>query len=332
MSAPVETPRQGPAEFTVDDPTVIRLPETAMSPDASETAETAEPLPTRSGRPGLGTIAVAAAVTLLVLAIGVDIVWLIDGLLTSSPVVGWLAAGIAGILCLALGLMVLREIGTLARLRRVDSVRQMAEQAVTEADRNSVDAAVSALETLYSARTDTSWTLARFRERRPDVVDPADALVLFETEVLRPLDEQATAVIARTAKITAVVTAISPFAAVDILLTAWRNLAMVRQLAGLYGGRPGLAGTVKLMRRIFLHMALTGGMEAGDGLAGEMLGGGVAGKLSARLGQGVVNGLLTTRVGIAAIRFCRPLPFLKAPKPKVRDMAAMIAEDLRRRA
>ncbi len=332
MSAPAETPRQGPAEFTADDPTVIRLPEVATPPDVPEVAGTAEPLPTRSGRLGLGTIAIAAAATLLVLAICVDIVWLIDGLLTTSPVVGWLAAGIAGILCLAMVLMVLREVGTLARLRRVDSVRQLAEQAATEADRNAVDAAVDALETLYSPRADMSWTLARFRERKPDAVDPADALELFETEVLRPLDEQATAVIARTAKITAVVTAISPFAAVDILLTAWRNLAMVRQLAGLYGGRPGLAGTVKLMRRIFLHMALTGGMEAGDGLAGEMLGGGVAGKLSARLGQGVVNGLLTARVGIAAIRFCRPLPFLKAPKPKIRDMAAMIADDLRKRA
>ena len=332
MSAPAETPRQGPAVFTADDPTIVRLPDGPAAADHPAIPETAAPQTPVPRRLGLGTLAIAAAVTLLVLAVGVDIVWLIDSLLVTSPVVGWLAAGVAGILCLAMALLALREVGALARLRRVDAVRRLADHAAEQADRKSVDSALAALETLYARRAEAAWSLDRFRERRADAVDPADQLVLFETEVLRPLDERATAAIARTAKITAVVTAISPFAAVDILLTAWRNLAMVRQIAGIYGGRPGLAGTMKLMRRIFLHMALTGGMETGDGLAGEMLGGGVAGKLSARLGQGVVNGLLTARVGIAAVRFCRPLPFLKAPKPKVRDMAATIAEDLRKRA
>ena len=332
MSAPAETPHRGPAVFTADDPTVVRLPDAPASVEPADASETAAPVRPRSGGLGLVTVAVTAAAALLVLAIGVDVVWLIDGLLTTSPVFGWLAAGIAGTFCVALVLLVLREIAALGRLRRVDELRRLGERAVAEADRATVDQAVGALEKLYARRADASWTLARFQERRADAVDPADLLVLFEAEVLRPLDEQATAAIARTAKITAVVTAISPFAAVDILLTAWRNLAMVRQLAGIYGGRPGLAGTVKLMRRIFLHLALTGGMEAGDGLAGEMLGGGVAAKLSARLGQGVVNGLLTARVGIAAVRFCRPLPFLNAPKPKVRDMAATIADDLRKRA
>ena len=39
----------------------------------------------------------------------------------------------------------------------------------------------------------------------------------------------------------------------------------------------------------------------------------------ARLGEGVVNGLMTVRVGIAAMRVVRPLPFETLPQPSVRD-------------
>ena len=58
-----------------------------------------------------------------------------------------------------------------------------------------------------------------------------------------------------------------------------------------------------------------------------MLGHGVAAKLSARLGEGVLNGLLTARLGLAAIEVARPLPFAALPKPALSD----IAGDLLRR-
>jgi putative membrane protein len=47
-------------------------------------------------------------------------------------------------------------------------------------------------------------------------------------------------------------------------------------------------------------------MAAGDSIVQQILGHGVAARLSARLGEGVVNGMLTARVGIAAIEVCRP--------------------------
>jgi putative membrane protein len=52
-----------------------------------------------------------------------------------------------------------------------------------------------------------------------------------------------------------------------------------------------------------------------------MLGHGVAAKVSARLGEGVLNGLLTARLGLAAIEVSRPLPFAALPKPAVSDLA-----------
>jgi len=47
-----------------------------------------------------------------------------------------------------------------------------------------------------------------------------------------------------------------------------------------------------------------------------MLGHGIAAKLSQRLGEGVLNGLLTARLGLAAIDVTQPLPYSpRLPRP-----------------
>jgi uncharacterized membrane protein YcjF (UPF0283 family) len=47
-------------------------------------------------------------------------------------------------------------------------------------------------------------------------------------------------------------------------------------------------------------------MAASDSLIQQVIGHGVAAKLSARLGEGVLNGLLTARLGLAAIEAITP--------------------------
>ncbi|MEM1313077.1 MAG: YcjF family protein, partial [Pseudomonadota bacterium] len=55
-------------------------------------------------------------------------------------------------------------------------------------------------------------------------------------------------------------------------------------------------------------------------LIGPMVGGGALAKLSRRFGEGLVNGALTARVGVAAIEVCRPLPFAALPRPRTRSL------------
>ena len=105
-------------------------------------------------------------------------------------------------------------------------------------------------------------------------------------------------------------------------------VVLVRRLADLYGARPGALGLIRLLRLALTHLAVTGGMAASDSLIQQVLGHGVAAKLSARLGEGVLNGLLTARVGLAAIEVSRPLPFVALPRPAVSDLAGDL---LRRR-
>ena len=78
---------------------------------------------------------------------------------------------------------------------------------------------------------------------------------------------------------------------------------------------------ISLLRHVIAHLAITGGVAASDSLIQQMLGHGVAAKLSQRLGEGILNGLLTARLGLAAIEVTRPLPFTALPKPALGDLA-----------
>ena len=85
-------------------------------------------------------------------------------------------------------------------------------------------------------------------------------------------------------------------------------IRLVRRIAEIYGGRPGLLGLIKLARSIGAHIAITGGMAVGDSLLQQIVGHGIASRISARMGEGVLNGLLTARVGLSALAVCRPAP------------------------
>ena len=69
------------------------------------------------------------------------------------------------------------------------------------------------------------------------------------------------------------------------------------------------------------HLALTGGVAVTDSVLQQVIGHGVAARLSARLGEGVLNGILTARLGLLAIDETRPLPFSELPRPTLNDLA-----------
>jgi CRP-like cAMP-binding protein len=73
----------------------------------------------------------------------------------------------------------------------------------------------------------------------------------------------------------------------------------------------------RLTRAVLSHLVATGAVAVGDDLLGSVGGGHLLSKVSRRFGEGIVNGALTARVGIAAIEVCRPLPFHGQPRPTV---------------
>ena len=107
------------------------------------------------------------------------------------------------------------------------------------------------------------------------------------------------------------VTALSPRAIVDVVFVLTQSVGLIRRLSTIYGGRASGFGLMRLTARVLSHLAVTGGMAMADTFISQILGAGLAARLSAKLGEGVLNGVLTARVGIAAIDLCRPLPFVE---------------------
>ena len=119
-------------------------------------------------------------------------------------------------------------------------------------------------------------------------------------------------------------TAVSPRAILDLIFVVGQLIRLVRRIAEIYGGRPGLFGLIKLARSIGAHLAITGGMAVGDSMLQQIVGHGIASRISARMGEGVLNGLLTTRVGISALAVCRPAPFAVAKPPGISEVAPFL--------
>jgi hypothetical protein len=57
------------------------------------------------------------------------------------------------------------------------------------------------------------------------------------------------------------------------------------------------------------HIAITNGHGGRRQPASATVGQGLASRISAHTGEGVLNGLLTARVGLSALAVCRPMPF-----------------------
>ncbi len=239
------------------------------------------------------------------------------GLLARSPVLGWLVIGLLAVLGLVMLAIALRELAAFSRLQRIDTLQADAEIALAEQDLAKARQVADRLTTFYAAREETRWGRERLADYRADQFDASGLLGLAETELLVPLDQAALREVEAAARQVATVTAIVPLALADVVAALTSNIRMIRRVAEIYGGRSGVLGSWRLTRVVMAHLVATGAVAIGDDLIGSIAGGSLLSKLSRRFGEGIVNGALTARVGVAAIEVCRPLPFNRVARPSV---------------
>jgi putative membrane protein len=312
-------------------PTSFRLEEVDIVATPSALPEPTVPVSRIRNVPALergfrwGSILLAAVGGLVTLAVTL---WFRDWalqLIARQDLIGWITVGLLSLAVLALTMVVLREIAGLLRLRRLDHLRHEADSAARQNDKTLALDVARRLKRLYAGRNDMEWGLARFAEHEQEINDAGELLRLAERTLVAPLDPQARAIVAAAAKRVSVVTAVSPAALIDMLFVGGQNLRMLRRLATLYGARPGTLSLLKLARMVVTHIVLTGGIALGDDVLHQLVGHGLTAKLSARLGEGLFNGALTTRIGLAAIDVCRPLPYIEVARPRFRELVAEVA-------
>jgi hypothetical protein len=133
-------------------------------------------------------------------------------------------------------------------------------------------------------------------------------------EVLAPLDTEANRLIRRAAVEVSCATAVSPSVLLDGLITLTRNLDLMSRLADLYYGRPGMRGVLRIMRDVLGSAVAAGALELiSDNVTGaltEMTGSWTT-RLLGPIGQGMVNGVVTMRIGAATRKRCRSLSSAK---------------------
>jgi putative membrane protein len=211
---------------------------------------------------------------------------------------GWLTAAVAAAGFGLVGAGIWRELRALWALEHVDHLR---------ADLRSNDPA----RIMRAAR---SWA-----GRSPDAAalapalryinDPDAALALLRGGPGRALRDAADAQ-SRSAAVQVVAgIAAVPSPALDTLFVAWRGVRLVRQVAAIYGVRPGLLGTIALLRRTAMAATMVGAAEvAGNTVAHALLS---SPFLAKALGEAAGAGVAARRMlvlGRAAAAACDPVP------------------------
>jgi putative membrane protein len=323
-----------PATFKLDDPGVIVVDaDDASRPSRGTVHVTPElgpallPVPVEAPfiplRRGFrwGAVFWTAIGGLILLGLGLGVTQLIEDLFARSEGLGFLGLGFAFAAALAFLIVAAREVLGLARLATIEKLHARAAAVLASDDRAESRVIVQELTKLAHQNPHLARARATLQNHADDIIDGADMIRLAERELMSPLDQEARRLVSSAAQRVSIVTAVSPRALIDVLFVFAASLRLIRQLARLYGGRPGALGMIALMRHVIAHVAITGGMAASDSLVQQVLGHGIAAKLSQRLGEGVLNGLLTARLGLAAIDVTRPLPFTALPRPALADLA-----------
>lgn len=155
-----------------------------------------------------------------------------------------------------------------------------------------------------------------------------EILESFEQHVLQRQDQKVKALILRNASQSSVMLALSPYATLDMLLMAWRNLVMMRQIARLYGLNTGIAMQAVLVKSVLVNIAFAGASQVVADLGIEMAGTNLTRKLSASVADGLSAGLLTARLGYQCLHICRPLPMTRSKLPRLAKIQRRLLTDL----
>ncbi len=325
--------RRGPT-LIEDIETLPETPDATEAPDvdapAAEATATGAAISLAARGPSLlSRLFWSALVSLLMMALGLWFWETVEALIARNIWLGRIALGLSVIVGATLLIWSARELAALSRLKRTDRLKEQAARARRSRDATAAQASLTALHALYRGRAELAGARAEVTAKAVDTLDGAALIDLAERAYLTPLDAAAQTAVRRGAKQVAAATALIPLALIDVFAALTVNIRMIREIAEIYGGRAGWLGSWRLLRAVAGHLIATGAVAVGDDLIGAALGGGVVSRVSRRFGEGLVNGALTARIGVAAIEVCRPLPFEACKKPGVGALLRGAFSDLR---
>ena len=153
-------------------------------------------------------------------------------------------------------------------------------------------------------------------EQLPNYSNDREVIDHIERVFLQPLDKEALRRVSDFSLQTGLAVVVSPWASLDMLLSLWRSVKMIDEVAQVYGVRPSLLNRYQLLKRVVHQLAFVAVSEVViDQLMEEFGSSTLTGVASVKLGQGLGAGIYTARIGISAMKVGRPITFSKDNQP-----------------
>lgn len=284
-----------------------------------DTNQNNQKLPTRRSATSskllsIGTLFLTSLTGLIFLWLSSIVIDNVTKLLSQNNILGWAALALAAIALTTLIILIIREISSLFRLKKLGKLQSLGRQIHIDNQLRPARKYLSQIKALYQDTPDKSWYLSRIKENENEIMDGREIIEMIDNELGQKLDTEARQIISATARKVSLITAIAPGPLLDMAAVTMLNISMIRKIAAIYGVRPGFWGILRLGRNIIAHLALTGGISITSDLLHPLIGTSIAAKLSKRLGEGLFNGAITIRIGLSALEVTRPIPYVSAKK------------------
>jgi putative membrane protein len=278
---------------------------------------------------GLWTWLLMAMGSLLLLLTCVEMVIFLDRQYQHSFVLGTVFLLLISFITAVALSLTYRAYKNILQLKSVTKLQQEGSILLASNEHGQAMLYLNRIANLYTQREELRKPLSQFYAAVNDRHHDGEVYELFSQKVMAKLDQQAYQIVVQRSKETAILTMLSPMGFLDVILTLWRNTVLINNIATLYSGRPGFISSFMLFGTVLQNLLYADVSDAAaDGVA-ELLGGSALSVFSAQMAQGLGSGVMTARVGLHAMRACRPMPFTETDKPRLRHVRREIIQSMK---
>ena len=253
----------------------------------------------------------------VVFAAGYEAYGFVTGLIEANWLLGAVAGGIASVAVVSGGFALFKSWRARRRFKKRAQQQATLQQMLTDNSYGKAGEVLKEVTNDLEEYVNVTLLKTDFEKKKQQVQNDQELIQLYTGTVLEARDKMAIDIVTKHASEAAAMVALSPLAAADMALVAWRSSKMIEQLSRLYGCPQTALGRFEMTKRVFKNMMLAGASELVADAGVELLGKSLTATISAKAAQGIGVGVLIARMGLQTMHLCRPVPFGQDNKPRL---------------
>ncbi|AKE51584.1 YcjF family protein [Kangiella geojedonensis] len=286
---------------------------TRMLPDSAVTVA----LKRDKSKPWLKKLFWPSLSAFVVFAAGYEAYGFVAGLIEANWLLGAVAGIIASLAVVSGGFALFKSWRARRRFKKRAQQQAILQQMLTDNSYGKAAEVLNEVTNDLEEQVNVSSLKTEFEQKKQQVHNDQELIQIYSSTVLEGLDKIAIDIVTKHASEAAAMVALSPLAAADMALVAWRSSKMIEQLSRLYGCPQTALGRFEMTKRVFKNMMLAGASELVADAGVELLGKSLTATISAKAAQGIGVGVLIARMGLQTMHLCRPVPFGQDSKPRL---------------